>query len=150
MTTQNSIRIRKGIGKILELDNNFIGLICRKFIRFKIEINKSLPLALGFYMPSSREKPCWISFQYERLDEYCTSCGLIGHKKAFCPTPLQFDPLDKYERSLRAPSYVSPHLVSKVQQKDSDSGLSSTASDGNSRSSVGPSLLLDSHGSTHG
>jgi hypothetical protein len=51
MTTQNAIRIGKGIGKILELDNdNSMRLICRQFIRFKIEINTSLPLASGFNM----------------------------------------------------------------------------------------------------
>jgi hypothetical protein len=114
MTTRNAMKIGKGIGKILELDNNSTGLICCKVIRFKIEINTSKPLASGFYLPTDGTKPRWISFQYERLDDYCTSCGLIGHKSALCPTLVQLDPLEKYEKSLRAPSYVSPRLVSKM------------------------------------
>jgi hypothetical protein len=49
MTTTNAIPIGKSIGNILELDNNnSSGLISRQCIRFKIEINTSLPLALGF------------------------------------------------------------------------------------------------------
>jgi hypothetical protein len=80
MTTKNAIKIGKGIGKILKLDNNNSSrLISRQFIRFKIEINISLPLALRFYMPCDGSKPRWIAFKYEHLDDYCTSCGLIGH-----------------------------------------------------------------------
>jgi hypothetical protein len=48
MTIKNAIKISKGIGKILEFDNNNSSrLICRQFIRFKIEINTSKPLAPG-------------------------------------------------------------------------------------------------------
>lgn len=45
---------------------------------------------------------------------------------------------------------MSQRLVSKVQQDDSNSGISSAASVGNSSSSVAPSLLLESYGNTHG
>jgi hypothetical protein len=72
MTTKNAIKIGKGIGKILELDNNSSRLISRQFIHFKIEINTSLPLASGFYMPYARSEPCWIAFKYKRLYKYCT------------------------------------------------------------------------------
>ena len=58
MTTKNAIKIGMGIGKIMELDNNnSSALISRQFIRFKIEINTSLPLALGFYMPCDGSEP---------------------------------------------------------------------------------------------
>ena len=124
MTTQNAIKIGKGIGKIMKLDNNnSTWLICRKFIRFKIEINTSLPLALGFKMPCAGADPY----------------GLIGHKKGVCPALQQLNPSDKYDKPLRASSYVSPCLVSKVQQEDSNSTISSAALVGNSLSSVVPS-----------
>jgi hypothetical protein len=150
MTTQNAIKLGKGIGRILELDNNnSSGLICHQFLRFKIEINTSKPLASRFYVPCAGEESRWIAFKYERLDEYCTGCGLIGHNNRVCPTPQQLIPPDKYSRPLRASSYVSPRLVSKVQQEDFDSSISSAAFVGNSPSSVVPSQMLDSHGSTH-
>jgi hypothetical protein len=127
ITTKNAIKIGKGLGKILELDNNnSFGLICRQFIRFKIEINTSLPLAQGFNMPCSGTEPRWIAFKYERLDDYCTLCGLIGHKKGVCHAPQKLIPPEKYDKPLRT-SYVSHRLATKVQHEDSDSVISSAA-----------------------
>ena len=144
MTTTNAIRIGK-IGKVLELDNNnSSGIISCPFIQFKIEINISLPLTSGFYMPCEGLKPRWISFKYERLDEYCSSCGLIGDVKKFCPTPQELATPDKYKKSLHMPPYVHPRLVTKPQQEDSDSDISSAASVGNSSSCMSPSCPLNS------
>jgi hypothetical protein len=138
----------------LELDNdNSEGLICRQFIRFKIEIDTSLPLALGFYLDcdgDDRDDKRWIYFLYERLDDYCSSCGLIGHKSGFCPSPTSSVTPEKYRKSLRAPPYGTPRLISKMQSEDFDSGISLAASVGNSPSSVVPSQMLEAHGSVHG
>jgi hypothetical protein len=151
MTTLNAIHIGKGIGKILELDNdNSTGLICRQFIRFKIEINTSLLLASGFNMVCEREDTRWISFLYERLDDYCTSCGLIGHKSGFCPSLASSVSPEKYKRFLKAPPYGTTRLISKMLYEDSDSGISSAESVGNSPSSVVPLQMLEPHGNVHG
>ena len=99
MTTKNAIKIGKGIGKIMELDNNnTFGLICRQFIPFKIEINTLL--ALEFNMPCAGMEPRWIAFKYERLDDYCTLCGLLDHKKGVCPAPKKLIPSEKYDKPL--------------------------------------------------
>jgi hypothetical protein len=100
-------------------------------------------------VPCAGEESHWIAFKYERLNEYCTGYGFIGHNNRVCPAPQQLIPPDKYSRPLRASSYVSPRLVSKVQQEDFDSSISLAAFVGNSPSSVVPSQMLDSHGSTH-
>jgi hypothetical protein len=92
----------------------------------------------------------WIYFLYERLDDYCSSCGLISHKSGFCPSPTSSVTPEKYRKSLRAPPYGTPRLISKMQSDESDSGISSVASVGNSPSSVVPSQMLEAHGSMHG
>jgi hypothetical protein len=128
----------------LELDNyNSSGIISRPFIRLKIEINTSLPLASGFFMPCEGSKPRWIAFKYEHLDEYCSTCGLIGHIKKFCSAPPAKRTPEKYKFCLRAAPYVRPSLMPQPQQEDSDSGVSSAASVGNSPSCLSPSRPLD-------
>lgn len=135
-------KLEKGIGNLLELDNNnSSGLICRQVIHFKVEINTSMPLAPGFYIPRPGMKPHWIAFKYECLDDYCVLCGLIGHKKGVCPASQKLISPDKYDRPLRTTSYVSPMLVASVPSEDSDSGISSVASVGNSSGSIAPILL---------
>jgi hypothetical protein len=150
MTNQNAIWIGKGIGKILELDNdNSTGLICRKYIHFKIEIDTSLLLASGFDMScEGEEETHWIAFLYERLDEYCSYCGLIGHNSGYCPSPTPSTPPAKYKRKLKAPPNRLPRFFSKIQTDDLDSSVSSVASVGNSPSSLVPSQMLDNHGSS--
>ena len=74
MTTKNAIKIGNSIGNLLELDTyNSSGLICRQVIRFKVDVDTSKPLALGFYIPRPDMKPHWIAFKYECLDDYCVS-----------------------------------------------------------------------------
>jgi hypothetical protein len=144
MTTKNAIRIGMTIGDILELDNkNSSGIISRPFLRMKINLNTSLPLASGFFMPCAGSKPRWIGFQYEHLDEYCSSCGLIGHIQKFCSAPPEKRTPGKYKFCLRAAPYVRPCLMPQPQQEDSDSGVSSAASVGTSPSSFSPSRQLD-------
>jgi hypothetical protein len=99
-----------------------------------VEINTSLPLAPIFNIPRPSVKPRLVKFKYERLDDYCTLCGLIGHKKNACPTP----------QILIAPktsTYISPRMVTPVRQEDSDSGISLAASVGNSPSNIEPTQL---------
>jgi hypothetical protein len=140
MTVKNAIKIGKGIGDFLELDNTFSGnLICRQFIRFKIDVNTSKPLVPGFYITRPGLDDHWIAFKYERLDDYCVACGLIGHKKNSCPASQILVSPEKYNISLKPSTSNGPKLVASVHFEDSDSGLSSAASVGNSQGSIGPS-----------
>jgi hypothetical protein len=131
MTIKNAIGIGKGIGRFIELDNSTSGsLISRQYLRFKVDVNTSKPLAPGFYITRPDMKPLWIAFKYERLDEYCVACGLIGHKKRFCPAPQILDPPEKYDISLKPEALNGPRLVAMVPSEDSDSGISTAATMG--------------------
>ena len=139
MTIKNAIRIGKGIGKFLELDTNSSGnLICRQFIQFRVDVNVLLPFAPGFYLSRPGFASHWIAFKYERLDEYCIACRLIGLKKSASPAPQILDPPEKYDLSLRPTTSSGPQLVTPVPSEDSDSGLSFAASVGNSLGSIDP------------
>jgi len=85
MALENAIMIGKAVGKILALENmETSGLLRRQFLRVKVEIDTTQSLKPGFHLPRLGKSALWISFRYERLGDYCTKCGLIGHKKLGC------------------------------------------------------------------
>ena len=103
MTTRNAICIGKAMGSVLEVENcDTKGIICRQYLRVKEELNTSLPLIPGFHIPRNGKESIVVSFEYERLADYCTLCGLIGHKRFSCPSPPQPVQLVNYDTSLRA------------------------------------------------
>jgi len=92
-----------------------LGLICKQFLQFRVEINIARPLNPGFNLPHSSMEPLWIS--------YCTICGLIRHKHLNCPKPPQFLPHVIYNIPLQAAASPGPRLI--FDREESDSGMSS-------------------------
>jgi hypothetical protein len=128
MAAVNAVIIAQRLGKILAVDHHDAkGLICQPFLRFRVELDTSQPLLSGFHLPRTGRDPLWISFRYERLGDYCTLCGLIGHKRTQCIQPSHRHCPDKYRIPLQTFSLVglrsSSH--STPSREDSDSGLSS-------------------------
>jgi hypothetical protein len=88
MATVNTVEIGQRLGKILEVDDlDNISLIYQHFLRFRVALDTSRPLLPGFHLPRPGKEPLWISFKYERLGDYCTLCGIIGHNKIRCSQP---------------------------------------------------------------
>jgi hypothetical protein len=111
MTLKNAIRIGKSLGTLLEVDNrDNLGLICRQYLRLRVELNTNRSLGARFLSFQAGQRTTLGKFQYERLADYCTLCGLIGHKKFSCPAPPMHPPAN-YGMSLTAasPSYPRVH-----------------------------------------
>jgi hypothetical protein len=89
-----------------------IGLICRQHLRLRVEINIDLSLVPGFLIPRLDKDPLWVSFKYERLADYCSLCGLIGHINFTCPAAFSNIPLENFGMSLKAMASTSPRPVS--------------------------------------
>jgi hypothetical protein len=91
-----------------------------------VNIDTYQPLKPSFHLPRSGKNDLRISFRYERLRDYCTKCGLIGHKKLGCPhrPDLRF-PLVQYSIPLQAPSGPSSRMIILATREDYDSGISS-------------------------
>jgi hypothetical protein len=108
MLAVNAIKI----GKLFDLevltveDGDRSGIINHHHLRFRLVIDVSLPLVLGFYLPRSGLSPLWIKLLYERLGDYCMLCGCIGHRKTYCTAPPHLVDPERYTTSLRG--YVYP------------------------------------------
>jgi hypothetical protein len=103
MTTRNAIQIGKSLGNLLDAENgNSEGIICTHHLRIRVEIDTSKPLVPGLLLPRQGRSQIWVQYMYERLADYCTLCGLIGHHKNYCPASPPSGPQDKYGLSLCA------------------------------------------------
>ncbi|KAJ1422241.1 Zinc knuckle CX2CX4HX4C [Sesbania bispinosa] len=54
------------------------------YLRCLIEMDVTKPLLGGISVGSKEDGVSWISFQYERLPQFCYACGLVGHEEELC------------------------------------------------------------------
>jgi hypothetical protein len=71
------------VGVVEEVDTNEEGIGWGKYLRVRIRINITKPLARG-RMLKLKERSYWISFQYEKLPKFCYHCGIIWHGAEGC------------------------------------------------------------------
>jgi hypothetical protein len=108
LTAVNAIKIGKFIGiEVLNVANGDLeGIIAHHHLRIRVLINVLQPLIPGFFLPRLDLPSIWIRFQYERLADYCVYCGLIGHRKFFCPDPIPHNQQELFVHTLRGYVYL--------------------------------------------
>jgi hypothetical protein len=85
MTFKNDITIGQDLGLLIMVeDNSGVEVTFRSFLRIMVKLDVFKPLNHGFYLSREDGASSWVSLKYERLDIYCTDCGLIGHNQASC------------------------------------------------------------------
>ena len=73
------------LGRLIETDCIGDGIqLNRSFLRFRVAINIKHPLVPGFMFQRDGLAALWIEFKYERLSNFCYSCGRIGHDEDSC------------------------------------------------------------------
>lgn len=116
MSLKNFVAIGKCIGLPINVDV-FGGdrKTFRSYLRILDEINVFDPLKPGFSLRCDQGETTWISFKYERLDFYCTTCDRIGYKHQTCCAPLEECFQGKYFISLRVNIFSNlPHSSSSA------------------------------------
>lgn len=69
------------MGEVLEIEDPLIeGKIIRPFIRARVGINIKEPLLTWCWVPRRNLPKIWVSIKYERLQDLCFKCGIIGHE----------------------------------------------------------------------
>ncbi|KAK2969838.1 hypothetical protein RJ640_000655 [Escallonia rubra] len=88
MSRQNAERIGAKIGRVMEVDFIADGNVAwLRFLRIQVQIDINNPLHTGFYRIKEPNNEVWTRVQYERLPDFCFSCGRLGHTNRGCPHP---------------------------------------------------------------
>jgi hypothetical protein len=126
MSLKNSIAIGKGLGNLLKIDpTNGVDSTFRSFLRLQVEVDVSKPLNPSFLFTRQDNSITWISLKYERLDIYCSDCGMVGHKESSCTAPQANRFLSRYKFSLLV-NIFSNLPPNKPQQPENQFNPSST------------------------
>ncbi|XP_042972822.1 uncharacterized protein LOC122304628 [Carya illinoinensis] len=83
MSVSMGERLGNSLGKVLMVDTNGSETCWGKFLRVKVMLDITKPLARGRFINMDGEK-YWIPFRYERLNNFCYHCGAIKHGEGGC------------------------------------------------------------------
>lgn len=69
----------------MKIENPIVdGFLVRPFIRARVEINILNPLSTGCWIPRKNLSRFWVFVKYERMQDLCYNCGIIGHEQRIC------------------------------------------------------------------
>ncbi|GLT54497.1 hypothetical protein SLA2020_276890 [Shorea laevis] len=98
-----AIRIGQSLGDLLEVDGPLDGSAGKQsFLRLRVSVDLTKPLIPGFTHHRPPKIPAWIQYKYERLSDYCYSCGRLGHLSFFCPVSPKLPDIGWFNDKLRA------------------------------------------------
>jgi hypothetical protein len=83
MNREVGYKIGSSVGVVEEVDVSVDGVGWGKYLRVKIELNLSKPLARGRTLQIGG-RSMWVAFQYEKLPKFCFNCGVIKHGEMGC------------------------------------------------------------------
>jgi hypothetical protein len=122
------MQIGSSVGEVEDIDVLDDGVGWGKFLRVKIVVDLSKPLARGRTI-TVKNNQFWISFQYEKLPKFCYTCGVIRHGSRGCggfrgrkvqgmENEAQFGPWLKVGPSTRRPEYGEGRPQYRRQDRD--------------------------------
>lgn len=82
-TSETAQALGNKMGEFMEWDASETGN-CGMFLRLRTRLDLTKPLRRGSMTLSGNGKPSKVFFKYERLQEYCYLCGLLGHTLRDC------------------------------------------------------------------
>ncbi len=81
-------RIGLKIGNIIEVDLVGDSLShWKRFVRLRIDIDVTVPLLTGLFLPRPNLSDVWVGLKYEKLLQLCYRCGILGHAEKDCNVP---------------------------------------------------------------
>jgi hypothetical protein len=134
LTLKNAAAIGKGMGSLIQVEDcSGESVTFRSYLRILVKLNVLEPLKPGFLFCRDDGEQFQISFMYERLDIYCTSCGRIGHKNQTCLAPPAERIPGKYAISLKVTIFsnlLPPQPSSTMSQPPPSQNTTMTPGEG--------------------
>lgn len=84
----NAEKIGTTIGCVLCVDDTISSQRARKFLCIKVLVDTTKSLKTGCFMNREDGSKLWLPFRYERLSDFCYSCGKIDHTESACTNQL--------------------------------------------------------------
>lgn len=72
------------IGNVEEIDCDGTSRWTGPFMRIRIQMDVTLPLRHGCKLRTNEGKEVWCPIQYEKLPDFCFTCGKFGHSLREC------------------------------------------------------------------
>ncbi|KAJ1405471.1 Zinc finger, CCHC-type [Sesbania bispinosa] len=87
------------------------------FIKVLVDIDVTKPLLSGIPMASKKDGISLVSFQYERLPQFCYNCGRIGHDEDMCIDDKSTGTEEEEESKTFGPWMRASHFGRKVNSQ---------------------------------
>lgn len=85
LTVRIAGKILQHLGQVEEIEDPMVeGKVIRPFIRARVTLDIQYPLFTGCWIPRKNLSRIWIFVKYERLQDLCFKCGVIGHEQKAC------------------------------------------------------------------
>ncbi|OMO59330.1 hypothetical protein COLO4_34247 [Corchorus olitorius] len=103
LSSKNARIICQTIGSVIKVDEP-TGLqgFGQSYLRVRVGINVDIPLICGFWVPRRNRGKVWAKIRYERLADFCYSCGKLGHLAKHC--------FEEVKKDANGRSVYGPHL----------------------------------------
>ncbi|KAK4256496.1 hypothetical protein QN277_009348 [Acacia crassicarpa] len=85
LCVENAITIGGYVGEVMLVkDPRYNEWYLRNFLRARVILDLRKPLAYGFWLPKPDGRKVWIPVKYEKLQNFCYSCGKVRHDNRVC------------------------------------------------------------------
>ncbi|KAI8004486.1 Uncharacterized protein LOK49_LG08G03075 [Camellia lanceoleosa] len=104
LTKQNGAILGHKIGRLVRVEAHTEGLLFyRSFLRIRVATDTHQPLPRGLWLQRGLGiDDLWLTFNYEKLSNFCYDCGRLGHESNSCKfVSKEEDALSHYGPELR-------------------------------------------------